>query len=174
MIEHIALRAMTATDIPAVRELHARSFTELAREHHSEIEIAAHVALIFSPDYADELAGANVSMAIDPTGCIVATAGWQVMADHAVTARIRKVFVDPGMARRGLGRRMVEDAETRAQQCGLADFYVRANINAVPLYRVLGYREIEAGVMMVGSGVALPVVYMEKTRAMAAGLSSGA
>jgi GNAT superfamily N-acetyltransferase len=174
MIEHIALRAMTATDIPAVRQLHARSFTELAREHHSDIEIAAHVALIFSPGYADELAGANISVAIDQTGCIVATAGWQAMADRAVTARIRKVFVDPGMARRGLGRRMVEDAEMRARQFGFADFYVRANINAVPLYRVLGYREIEAGVMMVRCGVTLPVVYMEKTRVMAPRLSDGA
>jgi len=69
---------------------------------------------------------------------------------------------------------MVEDSEMRARQCGFADFYVRANVNAVPLYRVLGYREIEAGVMMVGGGVALPVVYMEKTRVMAARLSGGA
>ena len=174
MIEHIALRAITATDVPAVRELHARSFTELAREHHSEIEIAAHAALIFSADYADELAGANISLAIDPTGRIVATAGWQAMADRADTARIRKVFVDPGMARRGLGRHMVEDAEMRARRCGFADFYVRANINAVPLYRVLDYREIEAGVMMVGSAVALPVVYMEKTRAIPSRRSGGA
>jgi putative acetyltransferase len=168
MVE-IILRAATARDVAPVRELHARSFAQLARGHHSEIEIAAHVGLIRSPPYADELAGANLAVAIDTMGGrIVATAGWQAMTDRAATARIRKVFVDPGLARRGIGSLMVRDAETRARQAGCEDFYVRANINAVPLYRRLGYRDIEAGVMKVGTAVSLPVVYMEKTRAMAA------
>jgi GNAT superfamily N-acetyltransferase len=168
MVENIILRSATRGDVALVRELHARSFAELAREHHSEVEIAAHVALIQSPQYADELAGANLALAIDAMGRIVATAGWQPMADRAATARIRKVFVDPALARRGIGRLMVGDAETRARQSGCEDFFVRANINAVPLYRRLGYRDIEAGVMKVGPAVSLPVVYMEKTRAMAA------
>jgi GNAT superfamily N-acetyltransferase len=91
------------------------------------------------------------------------------MPDRAATARIRKVFVDPGRARRGLGKLMVTDAEIRARRSGFQDFFVRANINAVPLYRALGYREIDSGVMMVGAGVELAVVYMEKTLAMGLG-----
>jgi putative acetyltransferase len=169
MIETVVLRSATTDDVPALRELHVRSFAELARDHHGEIEIEAHVALIRSPEYADELTRTNLSMAIDTTGRIIASAGWQPMADRAATARIRKVFVDPRMARRGLGKLMVTDAETRARQSGFEEFYVRANINAVLLYRALGYREIDEGVMMVGGGVWLPVVYMEKTRATVEG-----
>jgi GNAT superfamily N-acetyltransferase len=169
MIETVILRSATTADVPSLRELHARSFAELARDHHSATEIAAHVVLIGSAEYADELMRANLSMAIDTKGRIIASAGWQPMADRASTARIRKVFVDPGMARRGFGKLMVTDAETRARQSGFEDFYVRANINAVPLYRALGYREIGKGVMQVGSGVGLPVVYMAKAGARVQG-----
>jgi GNAT superfamily N-acetyltransferase len=170
MIDNVTLRSATGADIPVVRELHARSFAELARDHHSEIEITTHVALIRSGEYADELIRANLAVAIDPKGRMVATAGWQAMRDRAATARIRKVFVDPGLARRGLGKLMVTDAEMRARRSGFQNFFVRANINAVPLYRALGYREIDSGVMMVGDGVALPVVYMEKTLPKGPGL----
>lgn len=163
MTDAFILRPATPADFPKVRDLHARSFAELARGHHDEAQIAGHIALIRSAAYADEMRGAHLAVAIDAAGRIVATAGWQAMAERPGTARIRKVFVEPVLARRGLGRRMVVDAEARARQAGLADLYVRANINAVPLYLGLGYRETGEGTMPVCGGLALPVVFMEKT-----------
>ena len=158
----LTLRPATSGDVEAVRDLHARSFAGLARTHHSKREIAAHVELIRSAAYGDELLAANLAVAVDENDRILATAGWQAMPDRPGTARIRKVFVDPDLARKGLGTFMVTDAEARARRCGFDRFYVRANINAVPLYRKLGYREIGLGEMAVGDGVALPVVFMEK------------
>jgi hypothetical protein len=38
-------------------------------------------------------------------------------------------------------------------------------VNAVPLYRRLGYRALERGVMAAGDGIDLPVRFMEKTPA---------
>ena len=156
------LTPLTAADIPAVRRLHAHSFAVLAGSHHDDAQVAAHAELIAGPDYERDLLGANLHLAWDASGRLVGTAGWQPFAERKRTARIRKVFVDPGVARRGLGKRLVADAEARARDAGYADFFVRANINAVPLYRALGYRELEAGKMVVGRGIALPVVFMEK------------
>ncbi len=56
----------------------------------------------------------------------------------------------------------MEEMEFAARAAGFCNFFVRANVNAVPLYRALGYRELEAGTMSVARGIALPVMFMEK------------
>lgn len=153
-IHDLELIPLSDAKLEAVRALHARSFEDLAAGEHSPEQIAAHVKLIRKADYADELLACNVMLAMLPDGAL---------ADRPATARIRKVFVRPDLARRGLGRRMVLDAEARARAAGCEHLIVRANVNAVPLYRALGYREDEAGTMAVGDGIALPVVFMSKT-----------
>jgi putative acetyltransferase len=163
-IEDLELIPLAPAMLEAVRELHARSFEVLAAAEHSPQQIAAHLKTIRENAYADELLACNVVLAMLPGGALAATAGWNAVADAPGTARIRKVFVRPDLARRGLGRRMVLDAEARARAAGYGRLIVRANINAVPLYRALGYREDEAGTMAVADGVALPVMFMSKTR----------
>jgi len=157
----LTLRPMTEADIPAVRALHARSVAALARESHTPAQIAAHVALIEAPDYADDLRRSHLMLARGADGTLLATAGWLAVEDEPGTARIRKVFVDPAAARRGLATRLVIDAEARARAAGFARFIVRANINAVPLYETLGYVALREGMMDAG-GIALPVVFMKK------------
>jgi GNAT superfamily N-acetyltransferase len=154
-------RAMAEDDIAAVRELHARSFVGLAQAAHTAAQIAGHVALIEDEAYADELRRCHIGLALDGER-IVATAGWLEMADQIATARIRKVFVDPALARRGLGSRMVRRAEADALRSGYRRLVVRANLNAVPLYEQLGYVASGQALMAVPGGVTLPVVMMEK------------
>jgi len=163
MSDGIALRPYADDDADAVRALHALAFRTLARTHHSPAQIAAHEALIMAPDYADDLARSHVLLAHRGAE-LIATAGWLAMADRPGTARIRKVFVHPDMARRGIASAMVRAAEAEARNAGLATLFVRANINAVKLYEKLGYRPIEPGVMPAG-GENLPVMFMEKTPA---------
>jgi len=159
--ENLALRPMTEADIAAVRALHNRSFAALARAHHTPIQIAAHEAAIAAAAYADDLRRSNIMLALDG-GAIVATAGWLAVAEAPGTARIRKVFVDPALARRGLATRLVRDAEGRARAAGHTRIIVRANVNAVPLYVKLGYVRTRDGTMDVAPGVTLPVVFMAK------------
>lgn len=158
----VSIRSLTDTDIAAVCDLHARSFAALARESHNAEEIAAHVEYIGSLPYVSEILTANLRLALAASGEIIGTAGWQVMPERPETARIRKVFVHPDVARRGLGRLLVGEAEFAVRAAGLRNFFVRANVNAVPLYRALGYSELEFGTMPVAGGVALPVMFMEK------------
>jgi putative acetyltransferase len=161
LVDDLALRPMAEADIAPVRALHNRSFAALAQAHHTAAQIAAHEAAIAAPDYADDLRRSNIMLALCGSE-IVATAGWLAVADEPGTARIRKVFVDPALARRGLASRLVRDAEDRARAAGHTRIIVRANLNAVPLYAKLGYVRLRDGTMEVAPGIALPVVFMAK------------
>ena len=168
-IEGLTLQPLAEARLDEVRALHALSFEVLATAVHSREQIAAHVKYMRADTYADELRACQMMMALLPDGALVATAGWNPVEDAPGTARVRKVFVRPDLARRGLGKRMVLDAEVRARAAGLSRLIVRANVNAVPLYHSLGYREERSGTMAVADGVELPVVFMLKDGPAAAG-----
>lgn len=162
MTGDLVLRPIREADLDAVRRLQADSFAALAGDIHSPSQIAAHVALIMAPDYAGELLSNNILVAEAPDGRLVATAGWCRVPDDPAVARLRKVFVTPDRAGRGLGRRMVEAAEAAARAAGFRRFRVRANANAEAFYARLGYRPVERGEMPTAGGVALPTVVMVK------------
>jgi putative acetyltransferase len=159
--ESVSLQSYTPADLPAVRALHALAFRQLAASHHDAAQIAAHEALIAAENYAVDVARSNLILARHNGAELVATAGWLSMPERPATARIRKVFVHPGWARRGLATALVRAAEQAAAAAGYPQLYVRANINAVPLYVSLGYRAEAEGVMPAG-GADLPVVYMSR------------
>jgi len=160
--EGVVLRPIREADVEAVRRLQADSFAALAGDIHSPAQIAAHVALIMAPDYEQELLSNNILVAEAPDGALVATAGWCRVPDAPDVARLRKVFVAPGLAGRGLGRRMVDAAEAAARAAGFQRFRVRANANAEAFYARLGYRAVERSEMPTSAGVALPTVIMVK------------
>jgi putative acetyltransferase len=168
-IESLTLEPLTEARLHEVRALHALSFEVLAAAVHSHEQMAAHLKYMRADAYADELRGCRLAMALLPDGALVATAGWTPVEGTPATARIRKVFVRPDLARRGIGRRMVLDAEARARDAGHRLLVVRANVNAVPLYHSLGYREERSGTMPVADGEELPVVFMSKDGTLSAG-----
>ena len=157
----IELRRYESRDADAVRRLHALAVRRLAASHHTPAQLAAHEALIMADAYADDLARSNLLLAEARGGRLVATGGWLPHPDRPATARIRKVFVHPDLAGRGLGSAMVRAAEAAAHAAGLPNLFVRANINAVRLYEKLGYRALEPGVMPAGLEN-LPVMFMER------------
>jgi putative acetyltransferase len=162
VIDGLSFRAYCEDDAPATAALHVLAFERLAAPLHTAAEIAAHSALSRAPDYLEDLRRSNLALAIERSGRIVGTAGWIPVTDEAATARIRKVFVHPDLARRGLGSAMVRDAEKRAASAGYSRLVVRANLNAVPLYARLGYAPMREGRMATPAGVDLPVVFMQK------------
>jgi putative acetyltransferase len=168
VIDGLSFRTYCDDDAPATIALHALAFERLAASLHTAAEIAAHGALGQTPEYLEDLRRSNLALAIAADGGIVGTAGWIPVADEAGTARIRKVFVHPDLARRGLGSAMVRDAERRAAAAGYPNLVVRANLNAVPLYAKLGYTPVREGRMPTPAGVDLPVVFMQKLPAAGA------
>ncbi|HWU34700.1 MAG TPA: GNAT family N-acetyltransferase [Methylovorus sp.] len=53
--------------------------------------------------------------------------------------QMRQVAVDATLQGQGIGRRLVSDAESRAQQHGMTAIRLHARENAVPFYQRLGY-----------------------------------
>lgn len=157
------LRPYTAADLDATVAMQGRAVEVLGRTHYTPDEIALLVAAGREPGYAAELAANDLWLAVADDGAVLGSAGWGRTAAEGgtVRARIRKVFVEPHLAGRGLGRLLVQAAEARARAAGLHGFLVRANLNAVPFYERLGYRATGPGSMAVG-GRPVPMTMMEK------------
>ena len=91
--------------------------------------------------YLDTLRLCNLMLAIGADELVLGSAGW-IADEQPATARIRKVFVHPDLTGRGIGTRLVIDAAARATAAGFTALSVRSTLNAVPLYRKLGYRDV--------------------------------
>lgn len=157
------LRPLVPADILATVAMQCRAMEVLGRSHYDPDQTALLLAATREPDYADALLGNDLWLAVGPDGTILGSAGWgmAVGEDGTPRGRIRKVFVEPGLAGRGLGRRLVEAAEARAAAAGARGYLVRANLNAVPFYERLGYRVTGPGAMAVGA-LSVPMTMMEK------------
>ena len=162
-LPEFTLRPYGEGDLEAVRTLHALAFESLAAARHTRAQLAGHTAMTHGAAYAADLAASHLMLALRADGAVIATAGWIAVAEEVGTARIRKIFVHPDIARRGLASHLVRDAEARAVAAGHRRIIVRANLNAVPLYLKLGYRTLGEGGMDAGGGITLPVHFMEKT-----------
>ena len=157
----IRLRSIRPDDTGAVCDLHAVSFAVLAGPGVTSAQIDWHTAMVRSPAYTVELLHNDVQVAVDANGQILASAGWCPI-DEPATARVRKVFVAPEAAGRGLGRRLVDAVEAAARIHGHTRFFVRSYGNATGFYECLGYGAVEPGTMAIGPDLTIPVVFMRK------------
>jgi ribosomal protein S18 acetylase RimI-like enzyme len=158
----LSLRPFAIGDTDAVIDLRNRAFDELSGDAYSPAQKAALRENRTQKDYAEELTRNHIMLAFDTANRLVAMGGWIAMPDDAAVGRIRKLAVHPAVARRGLGRHMVEDAEQRARNAGCKRFIVRASLNAVPFYERLGYRVTGHGVVPTPAGIDIPMAMMRK------------
>lgn len=150
----LALRPLAPNEVPALRALYDASFAGLALAYDARVA-AAHAQLVSAPDYAADVDRSDVWV-METAGRLLGSAGWLLQGDGA---RIRKVFIHPDAARQGLASRLVRAAEARS---GRRHFVLRAYLDAVPLYRRLGYVDDRAGSMALPGGLSMPVLFMRK------------
>nr|WP_302474305.1 GNAT family N-acetyltransferase [Roseococcus sp. MDT2-1-1] len=137
-----------------MRALHDASFAGLARAY--DARAAAHAALVAKPEYEADVRRSDLWVA-ERDGRLLGSAGWLAQPDG--TARIRKVFVHPDAARQGVATALVRAAEQRSER---NRFVLRAYLDAVPLYRRLGYMDDVPGAMELPGGLSMPVLFMRK------------
>jgi GNAT superfamily N-acetyltransferase len=77
-------------------------------------------------------------------------------------ARIRAMYTDPGFARKGVGRLIIELCEDAAKRSGFKRATMMATMAGVPLYKACGYGEAEPVVWATVDGIEVPLVRMEK------------
>ena len=162
MIPALNIRAFAAGDTDAVIDLRNRAFEELSGDAYTAEQKAALRENRTQSGYAEELIRNHIMLGFDDGLGLVAMGGWIAMPGDPAVGRIRKLAVHPSVARRGIGRHMVEDAEQRARDAGCRTFVVRSSLNAVPFYESLGYRITGHGVVPTAAVIDIPMTMMEK------------
>jgi GNAT superfamily N-acetyltransferase len=77
-------------------------------------------------------------------------------------AHIRAMFVRKDWTRRGLGRAILEAGRDAARAEGFQRLDLGATLPGVPLYRALGFKDIERFVLTMPDGVKVDGVLMER------------
>jgi len=78
-------------------------------------------------------------------GSAVAMGGWLRDPDGSDMAKIRRMYVDAGVRRRGVARRLLAALEDDAAQAGMRRLLLatgRPQTDAIALYRGAGYRDV--------------------------------
>jgi GNAT superfamily N-acetyltransferase len=172
-----AHRAATEADLPALRALMTRAIEELQRDFLTPEQVAA----------SHQIMGLDTQLVKDRTyfmifdeDQLVGCGGWSWRAtlfggdDSIVTreplpldpatdaARIRAMYVDPGHARRGIGRQIMALCEAAARAAGFVRVELMATLAGLPLYAACGYAEIEPTEAISREGVKVPIIRMGK------------
>jgi GNAT superfamily N-acetyltransferase len=175
---HYQLRTATHGDRAALQTLIARSARALgARDYRPEqIEAALQGAFGVDSQLIDD---GTYFVAETRDGELIGCGGWSRRRtlfggdSHAErnaaeldprtdAARIRAFFVDPGHARQGIGRALLERCESEARARGFSRFELMGTLPGVRLYQALGYVAGELMHYPVAPGVTIEFVPMRK------------
>lgn len=176
----VDLRLATTAEVPALNGMIEASARVLSAGYYTSAQIEAMVTHVFGVD--TQLVVDGTYYVIDaPDGTPAASGGWSSrltlyggdqMSGHGERderldpdtdpARIRAFFVHPAFARRGLGRRLYAACAAAAQAAGFHALELLATLPGEPLYRALGFAEVERIEVPLPGGVVVPVVRMAR------------
>ena len=172
------LRVATLADVSALEALIARSARGLGRTDYTEAQIEAALAGTWGVD--SELIRDGTYFAVEAEGAIIACGGWSrrqtlfggdkragrssALLDPAQdAARIRAFFVDPGWARRGIGKALLERCETEARAHGFRRLGLMATRPGERLYAAAGFVVTGREEHTMRPGVTLELIAMAKS-----------
>lgn len=172
------LRAASAADIPVLQSLIARSGVALSAGFYTPEQAQAVTREVFGVD--SQLIRDGTYFAIEDATRIVACGGWskrstpyggdqhkaapdRLLDPTTESAKIRAFFVDPEMARRGLGSMLMRHCTAQALAAGFTSLELTATLPGVPLYTAHGFVAVHTlSLSLEGGQVALPLVLMRK------------
>lgn len=150
----IQIRPATDDDRPGIAAVHVASIRGLAQRHYTEEQIDAWCA------------GKEPSLYIvDDRQLFVAVDGDEVLGFSELRAplsEVRRVYVSPKIARKGIGMQLLMAVEEAARDHGLTRLQLGASLNAVAFYEKHGYRETGRGAITWDTAVSAACVLMEK------------
>lgn len=152
----VRLRAARFEDVPEILRLVERAVEHDCREHYDGPQRRAVYA-----SYAVNL----FVEALGPFDTLVAEDAGQLLGFGQLdptNGRLRALFVDGRAQRRGLGRTLLAEIETRARRAGRRRLHGAMSLNAVPFYLAAGFHPCDGPEQLVALGVEIPVLRMEK------------
>jgi GNAT superfamily N-acetyltransferase len=176
----IAIRSAVPADVPALEELIQRSVRGLSEGYYTPRQIESALRHVFGVD-SQLIADGTYLVATLGTagGRIVGCGGWskrrtlfggdQMKSGHddlldpaTDAARMRAFFVEPSLARHGIGKRVLSACEEAASAAGFTWFELGATLPGEPMYAALGYAVVERISHVMPDGEILPVVLMRQ------------
>ncbi|MCI3133595.1 GNAT family N-acetyltransferase [Phenylobacterium aquaticum] len=172
----LTLRLATEADLPALRDLMARSIGELQTRFLDPAQLAASFEVM---GLDTQLVADRTYFVVEEAGALAGCGGWSRRAtlfggDHSAgrdaalldpakdAARIRAMYTSPDFVRRGVGRLILAACEAAARSEGFRRAEMAATLAGEPLYRACGYEVIEPFESVTSTGVAVPLKRMGK------------
>jgi GNAT superfamily N-acetyltransferase len=162
LAQMLTLRPMTVDDLSTARYIHAAAFTRAAAEYYAPEDIAALVAFVRSPLYADLLLG-NHAIAAWMGPEMVGTGAWSPGEERSPTARLVALSVRPLFTGEGIGRQMLEHLEGHVRDAGFRALEVAATLNTIGFFDSQGFRLVRHGPLALPLGHPFSVAYMRKS-----------
>lgn len=177
------IRPAAPADIPAMQALIARSGVQLSVGFYTDEQAAAITREVFGVD--SQLVADQTYFAIeDADGAIVACGGWskrstvfggdqhksgpdRLLDAASEPARIRAFFVEPAMARRGLGGMLLDHCVAQARAAGFTALELMSTMPGVPLYLAYGFVPLETISLPLAAGVNVALTRMRRELAAA-------
>lgn len=183
------LRPASDVDIPALQALIARSGVGLSVGYYTPAQAQAITRHVFGVD--TQLIADRTYHVIEDHAAIVACGGWgrrrtlfggdqakagsDPLLDPAIDpARIRAFFVEPAMARRGLGRMLMDQCLREAQAAGFRSLELVSTLPGEPLYAAAGFEVTERFELALPGPIRVPVARMSRSIANRAFSRGGA
>jgi GNAT superfamily N-acetyltransferase len=174
------IRPATMDEVPALNALIVRSARALSEGFYTPEQTDAVTREVFGVD--TQLVRDATYYAVEEEGVIVACGGWSQrgavcggdgakMGDDRLldpardAARIRAFFVDPGHARRGIGRALLQHCAAAAANEGFTRLELIATLPGAPLYAAAGFVPGEHFELQLSSA-AVPVIRMHRAVAV--------
>jgi len=174
----ISVRPATTADIPAMEALIARSGIQLSEGFYTPEQAQAITRHVFGVD--TQLVADQTYFVIEKDGQLAACGGWSKrktlfgadrtkqgadpLLDPATeAARIRAFFVDPAMARQGLGRQLLQHCADAALRGGFHTLELAATMPGVPLYQACGFEIVDPIEITLPGDIKVPLAKMRKS-----------
>jgi len=169
------IRPAQHADIQALQELIALSGRALSAGFYSWSQADAITRHVFGVD--SQLIDDQTYFVLEYDSRIVACGGWSKrrtlfggdktksgsdpLLDPAIeSARIRAFFVDPSMARRGLGRKLMDACIAASRSAGFSSLELVATLPGEPLYLASGFSVLERFELDLPGNIRVPVSRM--------------
>jgi len=172
-----ALRRAQTGDVAAIQALITRSARQLSAPYYTLAQTEAMIQHVFGVD--SQLIADATYFVIETDAQLSACGGWSRRrtlfgGDHTKMgpdplldpatepARIRAFFVEPGMARRGLGRQLMVECTREARAAGFSALELVSTLPGEPLYLATGFTVIERFELNLPNNIRVPVSHMRR------------
>lgn len=177
-MSHIHIRLAESSDIPALRAMQERSLRVLGRGFYSATQIEDFITRFGTMD--DYLVADRTYLVAEVSGEIVGSAGWTTRMPgyarytpdanlYAMSRRatIRSVFVEPLLARQGIGRRIMSAAENAVRGEGFRSVELGSTECGLAFYKTIGYEPLRPLQIELGPSLTFRITVMKKSLAAA-------